>query len=538
MPQTGGVKPLGSETRRLIAELYRNRQSAWARLFGPRVNAILDSIAASGEVAAVPLLVPALVEGGAIGTAVARALEKILDGQPASVLARLEAERRGSMFQFDEWTSGGPPSPAIARKLAEVPGAWAALGALSYNRSGYVREAAVHALAKCSDVRAVPFLLLRMNDWVPAVREVAVAAMRRRVRPDHADALVACLPLVLALRKRPRQSHEEFVDLVVALLRGPGREALVRGARSHDCAARRACWRLLLDGDPVDASTVGDALADSDSVVRTIAARRLRALPPAPSLLRVLEMAAADHTYPVRREAIGLLLDRYPAAAVAFIDHALLDPHPVLRDIAVIERKKRDPDFDAALFYGEAIGRERGRGLRAAIAGLVERGSEEDVLTLLPLVEDRRAKVRRAALDAIAKLDKESVEVFVELLSDPSRRVSRAAAVALGSRLRPSVIEAASLAGSDVRAPDHVRVSAVEVIEQAWPWERLACLLRATSSPNTAWAELAATRIRPHTAIRPREFELASVDRALAEARIPAETRAEVEREIAFWGRR
>src|SRR6185312_3917797 len=49
----------------------------------------------------------------------------------------------------------------------------AVIGAASFHASGHVREAAVRLLDEVETGAELRFLLIRLNDWVPAVRSAA-----------------------------------------------------------------------------------------------------------------------------------------------------------------------------------------------------------------------------------------------------------------------------------------------------------------------------------------------------------------------------
>lgn len=75
--------------------------------------------------------------------------------------------------------------PGFVQELLAGPRtpATGVLGGLSFHPNGYVREAAVKRLASVSDSSEVRFLLLRLNDWVPEVREAAPG--RSRAAPER-----------------------------------------------------------------------------------------------------------------------------------------------------------------------------------------------------------------------------------------------------------------------------------------------------------------------------------------------------------------
>ena len=172
------MRPLGVSTRALIAELYDGGVSQQP---GPR--SVLAMVAASREPAAVLELVPLLLKGGAVADEVARAMAEILTDQPARVFAQLEAVRSQGGCECCRWGQWTTLRPDDVSAIARLSHAWAPLGIMSYHPSGFVREAAVRALARRTDGREVPFLVLRVNDWVAEVRAVA-PARAVRVRRD------------------------------------------------------------------------------------------------------------------------------------------------------------------------------------------------------------------------------------------------------------------------------------------------------------------------------------------------------------------
>src|SRR5262249_54193852 len=74
--------------------------------------------------------------------------------------------------------------------------------------NGRVRGPGVRFAVEHGSPRALPSLLLRTSDWVPEVRAAALAAARSYLRPWHADAVIAVLPLVRQLRRRARVDCE------------------------------------------------------------------------------------------------------------------------------------------------------------------------------------------------------------------------------------------------------------------------------------------------------------------------------------------
>jgi hypothetical protein len=122
---------------------------------------------------------------------------------------------------------------------------------LTFDRSGHSREAAVRRLSRVDDPFALPFLLLRLDDPVDAVREVAGDGVRRWLTTDHGRHLVPLQPMTERLTRR-RRSKGVAEEIRAWLLDDPlSRDAIRSSARTAaDPLIRSSCARLLATADP------------------------------------------------------------------------------------------------------------------------------------------------------------------------------------------------------------------------------------------------------------------------------------------------
>ena len=161
---------------------------------------------------------------------IAACLERI----PMRLLASVDATLRESfsMYSPDGWPQLGPSEVA---SFVWGQRTWALLAVAASHRSGYVREAAVRGLAASEDGRALPYVILRLNDWVSDVQAAARTALEAFLRPEFAAHLVSAQPLLWALERQRRASHTELVRRVFTLLRsGPFQPAVRAGCLSPD----------------------------------------------------------------------------------------------------------------------------------------------------------------------------------------------------------------------------------------------------------------------------------------------------------------
>ena len=370
------------------------------------------------------------------------------------------------------------------------------VGLASFHHSGYVREAAVEELAKQRTGKELPFLLIRLNDWVSQVRDIAANAMRARVEPTYAVHFLANMRLVFRLRSCGRVD-KQFVDEICGLLKRPEcKQVLQAGMASKDKAIRRVSFQLAAEADPsTRTSIIRAVMTDPDAVARSWAVRHFLPDVTPDELPSVIEPMLKDRYMPVRRDALWIVATKRPDLAVKPLRSALLDNHISMREtarqfLAVADVK------DARAFYADAIERGEDKQRFAAICGLGETGSASDVKFLTLFLNSTSTKLRRAAVYAVGKLDVEGqLEKLAGILSDEKPSVSREAMKALLPKARYiPLADLEHLVASSTNF--YIRRNALTLILHADKWKKIPILLEVCVDKEVRLAEQAARALR------------------------------------------
>lgn len=476
--------PLSDETNQLLDKLHHQPTGWRARFRRDDLASIIEQVGQSGEPLAVPSLLGfAFEKNEATSRAAGLAIQSLIAGVPPLDLAFLDQHVR----QFGPWSYGrtrvAEVNPKDVQELGPSVGVTPfVLGLASFHRDGYVREAATRALARVSSGAEVPFLLIRANDWVAQVREVASEALQARISEGQVAAFVRSLPLVARLRDCGRANHDELADSVEQLLgNGEADEELFEGFHSKDRFTRRACARIAVVYQR--AHLCERALSTSDSIVRVFSAKYLLAELPTSAACQLSARLADDRFMAIRQEALRAALERCSESLRERLEVGLLDRSLSVRKLAGYYAKKRF-DIDLAGFYRSRLPSSSGRMISACIVGLGEHGQKEDALDLVSYVTDGTPRARRSAVRAIANLDFES---HVELMTDAIRSVlpgvSREASLVLQrchASVAPTFLE--DLLLNDPHA--HVRRNAFRVLDKLGKWPSLKYALLAVASPD------------------------------------------------------
>jgi HEAT repeat protein len=493
------LRSITPETAELVNRLH-STWSPWARVRWPRADrvAVLQAIGESGEPGAIPVTLDYLRnEDRDVATAALEALHRLLALVTTHELPHLDnavRDRGDSPVQPGCWWASMEPSDVSL--LAEMGDPATMLGLAAFHTNGYIRQAALEQLDRLRDGRVLPYLLIRLNDWVAPVRATARRAAERRLVPEYATDWVEHLSMVLRLAEHRCSTHSDFLQQVLHLLKEPAcRTALRHGLDSHDRAVRRICYGLLSEARGEDKQAVLEQmLFDHDPIIRARAAEQMGRILEAERLHRLLPRLKQDTWVPVRRAAVDLYAERWTEEAGPVMREALLDTAQGIRD-AARAYLKRTGEEDFRAFYIEACRSPSPNSLAVAITALGEIGGKDDAAVVAPFLSHLVPKVRRAAVRTLQRLDADTfVDAFVSALGDESVSVSRAALEAL--RTRGPRLSADVAWDLFSRSPHlHVRKHVLALMQCLGKWQTIPLLVRGAADSEEAVAERARLEI-------------------------------------------
>ncbi|GGO85703.1 hypothetical protein [Wenjunlia tyrosinilytica] len=370
----------------------------------------------------------------------------------------------------------------------------------SMESDGRRRESAVRALSAERGPHTAYALALRTVDWVPPVREQAVAALLGRLEPDEAVAAVRLL-LRLSRRVRAGGALETFRD---ALTDPAQRRTVRRLAADADPRTRRFGVELALElGEYVRGDLVRTALRDADQVCRHLCAERLLEIDPDQAGRLMWARSAA-----VRELAVAALPDDVPAARLTA---PLADRSRMVRAQARWKLYKRgEPPVDVYRKQLRRCGGATAPNLVAGLAaGLGECGDATDVplLARLAAVEPHPwesgesgpawpSAVRRAAVRALGKVapQEQLPQLLVPLLGDVTPSVAREVLDALVPVASAVPVDVAREALARPEVPVHR--AALRLLRASGPWQRVEVDLELAADPRPHVAAEARSDLR------------------------------------------
>ena len=368
----------------------------------------------------------------------------------------------------------------------------AIIGAASFHASGHVREAAVRLLDKVETGAELRFLLIRLNDWVPAVRSAAQQAVQRRLKSGYAVAFARNIDLIERLLHWERADHTVLLRWIVEYLRGEeGAHAVEAALGSAEVRQRRLLYTLLISADR-DCSNVlvRRALADEDPVCRLRGIRVASRYLSGDALHGVLYQALEDSFAPVRLVAVRALAGGSFGEIEATFIGLLMDKAPSIR--AVARHHLRQAGWtDFIEHYAQQLVDAPHDRLWIALRAIGEVGTAASAPLVQPYVSTPDSRVAAAALRSLAVLDGDAyIAQFLDAVRTAQPGLVKEAARALSARIR--LVNLNALWSMSLDQPwGLVRRRILALLFTAPKWDALLYLLDSLRDPNPSVVELA-----------------------------------------------
>jgi HEAT repeat protein len=523
---------LSPATRDLVRELWQGR-TLRDRLTGDhRTLLIIQDIRAAREPGAIGDLMPlGLAENGSVRVGARAAIRELLGLVPIESLPLLDEKLRRVWDYLGYWHDLRPET--VRRLTSASTDDRAFVRLMASHRSGYVRAEALRLLSGDESLEAIPYILMRLADWVDEVRTAAELLVRKRLHPECADGFVNCLPLLDRLTGSSRLNQATVRGIHGLLCTVACAEALLRGMSSLSHALRRRSFRLSLANAAFQPDEIIDkASLDSDVIVRMWAFESAAKLP---TCWRGLRDRALEDPYPPIRRIAFDSLESDPETRLSSFVGFLLDPSAPIRHSCqhlIESRFDRSP----AAHYRSALDGSTGQAASICIRGLAETGNVDDARAIAGLISRASARTRSEVVRALRRLGADQdLDLIAVLRTDVPSVAREAAHSILLSRAIPAVeVWRACLQNPKTR----VCLAVLRLFRHAGKWSQMQVYLEASAHGDPAVGAFAVELLRRWIEGSNRSFAQPSAsDRNALPVlfdRIRRELPAALERELSF----
>jgi hypothetical protein len=342
------------------------------------------------------------------------------------------------------------------------------------NDNGYIREQALRALRGHQGRLACAAALLRAEDWVPPVAALAENLIADFAASERARYFFEFLPLILALRRKPRFARL-WPAIERALLESKWREQRREAVRGNRGRIRRFALELTLTADAdLHSSSLAAVARDPSPLVSSWAlASACRVLTDGP-LREVLCEGRRNVMAFVRADALRRYVNAGFADSLDVLLKAALDRSQTVRSTAAYHLLKRH-GVSALPLWREKF--DAGEMRDALTITFAEYGNREDESRLRSQLRAARARTRAAALRGLCAAGvPDADDLLAAALHDPASLVIGAATkiYARSSALLPRATLESAVAQTGGPRQTARLLSAARLLAK---WDQIAFLL-------------------------------------------------------------
>lgn len=378
----------------------------------------------NGEESALPVLYPMVLSGDReIVNMSAGAIHDYMKTLDSSKIIKLS--RRFGGYTSMEWFIAWPKvSLSALRKSIDHADAFFDIVRLgTFHPNGYFRENCMRAMA--DEEKALPCIVLRLNDWVKPVRDTAYDILSRRLEDAKIDTAIEMLPYLSRTKKGERYTNVQFEIIEKMLTQkilthteeiSPDRIA------DYPPATRRFLYRTLLNPDTLSLHTAHRLLereknGNEKALILNMILKNYECSD------AELENYSKNKSPLVRKKALELRYERTGSAWEGMEQHLLDTSKGIRSDICYILR--RHTDFDILSFYCSKL---HTSDEAVAILGIGENGTVKQKDLLAGYLQSDAPKILKYTMRSLSSLGAAGFEDdYWRYLHDTNATISRAA---------------------------------------------------------------------------------------------------------------
>ena len=346
---------------------------------------------------------------------------KLLEGKNVKSLCQLDERCRGYSQYVWNWQER-IDWKTERLKRAEMPYLSdrqyrAALCVGSFHSDGYCRQNCVDELKVYES--SLPFLMLRLNDWVSAVRGSAYESVMYRISVCEIEELFSALPMLDKVKNSGRREKSQVETAEQAIrqqMQVKFTDCRLWEISGYEISVKNAIYRLISQNPILELPQLEQLVArERSSFGKQLLVRAI--LTQFSATAEKLQRYMSDKSSVIRYLAMEYYYEQCKDAWDG-LEEMLLDKAGKIRDYAAYVLK-RHKGFDVLGFYKAQLGKGKER---VVLLGVGESGTSEELRLLVPYLESTDAHLRKTALIAYGMLARDNgADVYLRFLqeSDP-----------------------------------------------------------------------------------------------------------------------
>lgn len=275
------------------------------------------------------------------------------------------------------------------------------LSICSLNENGYIREEAVKRLSKIDNPQVIQFIIYRLSDWVPQVRQVAVKAIKNFLTREYISNLIENLPLFIWLQQVERVDLCGIYQDIITFIVTKNREYIISNFKFFPDKLRLILAKEVSSNLINKSNELKLILNDKNYLIRVLAINHIESLDKS-----IINKLLCDKSAKVRLETLYKLKNEIGFKELVI--EYLADNSSTIRYFARFTLS--NTNFNIIKYYYQNLMNENQ--VIGSMLGLSEMGATQCSAEVKKFLTNDRVKIRKAAFVATQKLDVNSAYEF------------------------------------------------------------------------------------------------------------------------------
>lgn len=280
---------------------------------------------------------------------------------------------------------------------------------LSMHPSGYIRQQAMTKLSPLFPHITLPVLLIRANDWVKQIRNLASVKLRECLTTDDTKSFLPFLPLIIKLYDKQRHNHISLIEAIEQRLIQNNYQQLLDLILTANQPINRIAFRIAAKNETNISNLVQLAIKSRDIVIKLETISLIRDRLFGTSQWDALYHLLKDTSPIIRKQSLYALIKINPTKTNEILKNHLFDKSKPIRELARYYLKQNG--YDIAHIYHEALNKKEV--LPLAIIGLAEVGTQKDFNLIEAYLLNNCLHLKKAAIYALFKLKPENKQALL-----------------------------------------------------------------------------------------------------------------------------
>ena len=349
----------------------------------------------------------------------------------------------------------------------------------SFHPNGYFRESCTNELFKYQDTLA--YIILRMNDWVQNIRDLAVSLILKKVETCSVTELFISSLALEKVKRSERRDDKYLIQIQESICKKIEKEIInkpINKIHKYEFDIRKSIYKLIFSKQMLGLEEANILLLQEKnsyckSVIITGILKNYEC-----SMEQIDEYLKYQNSY-VRFMALNYKYAKLNDAWIN-IEDMLLDQNNRIRELVFYIIRKHS-NMNVLNYYIDHL---KDINPSIAIVGIGERGNRESVALLLPFLNHKEEKIIKFTILSLGKLmGYDGYDLYWKNLIDKRACVSKAAYQSI--RINSIHYSAEKLYNEySVSEIPHVKRYLVLLIMQENSWDRLPYLLYLLNDTN------------------------------------------------------